>query len=198
MKKKEIRSFKCELRSEPEAPSKIVGYAAVYDSLSVDLGGFRERLRKGAFRSVLESPDLDVVANCDHDNSRILGRFRRVGGTVTSSSLRIAEDDHGLKIEFDIPDTTLGNDITYLMREKIIDQMSFAFNCEPEAEVWTREDGNEVREITEVCGLYDISLVVFPAYEATEAQLRSKQINNLKSTNQLRWEITKRILRLHS
>jgi len=62
MENKRYRSFDATVeRAEDGTPTKIVGYAVVFDSESVDLGGFVEIIRKGAFTKALAQPNLDVI-----------------------------------------------------------------------------------------------------------------------------------------
>src|SRR5436190_5368915 len=85
-----------ELRfADPETTNRLVGYAAVYNSLSADLGGFKERIKPGAFRSSVTG-GTDIRALVDHDASKILGR-------TSSGTLRLSEDQVGLRIEIDLP-----------------------------------------------------------------------------------------------
>lgn len=51
----------------------IEGRAAGYNALSADLGGFREKIAPGAFRSVIES-NADIACLFNHDPNQILGR----------------------------------------------------------------------------------------------------------------------------
>src|SRR5262245_37738871 len=81
----------------------IVGHAAIFDALSEDLGGFRERIRPGAFKRSLEA-NADVRALVDHQPSLILGRSR-------AGTLRMREEANGLLVEIDPPSTTAGRDI---------------------------------------------------------------------------------------
>ena len=110
-----------ELRIEQdeETSPKIVGYAAVFDTLSGDLGGFREKIARGAFADSLANND-EVHALYNHDSNILLGR--RGAGT-----LRLLEDDHGLRIEIDPPNTTDGNNVVELLRRGDLASMSFGF-----------------------------------------------------------------------
>ena len=66
--------------------SVIEGYAAVFDTFSRDLGGFKEIIRRGAFDNVLND---DVRALFNHDANFVLGR-------TTSGTLTLKVDDTGL------------------------------------------------------------------------------------------------------
>lgn len=161
---KEIRMF-AELRMdeqvEEERP-KIVGYAAVFNSLSSDLGGFREKIDQGAFADSLANND-EVHALFNHDNDRLLGR--RGAGT-----LRLEEDAHGLKIEIDPPNTSDGRDVVELLRRGDLVSMSFGFF--DVTDQWSTIEGEDIRTIQKA-RLFDISVVTTPAYAATEVGIRS-------------------------
>lgn len=84
------------------------GYAALFNSRSHDLGGFREIILPGAFdRSLKEHPD--VLALVDHDEGKVLAR-------TTNGTLRIQPDERGLKVEIDPADTSYARDILALVR----------------------------------------------------------------------------------
>src|SRR5437763_1584965 len=83
---------------EAGQPNKLVGYAAVYNSLSADLGGFKERIMPGAFKGSVAG-STDIRALVDHDSTKLLGR-------TSNGTLRVAEDQRGLRVEIDLPDTS--------------------------------------------------------------------------------------------
>lgn len=157
----ERRFYTAELRAEPEA-RKLAGYAAVFNSLSHDLGGFREVIRPGAFARAL---DMDVRALWNHDSNHVLGR-------TTSGTLRLREDDHGLYMEVDLPDTTMGRDVYAMVQRGDVDQMSFSFSVNEGGDEWRKEGKQQVRELVDVA-LYDVSPVTYPAYEATTVSARA-------------------------
>ena len=152
-----------ELRAEAdEAGRRLAGYAAVYDALSENLGGFRERIDPGAFDGVL---DNDVRALVNHDASQVLGRTR-------SGTLRLATDDRGLRYSVDLPDTSYADDLYQAVQRGDVSQSSFAFTVDDDN--WTEDDdGRLVRTIKKVRRLYDVSPVTFPAYPQTEATARA-------------------------
>lgn len=152
-----------ELRAASEdKPPRLVGYAAVFDTLSDDLGGFREVIKPGAFDRAL-SEGHDVRALRDHDPSKLLGR-------TTSKTLRLAVDDHGLAVEIDLPDTQEGRDTQTLVNRGDLTQMSFAFRTM--ADQWRTEEGEPIRELLDL-ELFDVSVVAYPAYPATEVSARA-------------------------
>lgn len=159
----ERRAWPVERVEVREAEGKrpvIAGYAAVFGQLSVDLGGFRERVAPGAFGRSLE--DNDVRALWDHNSQYVLGRNR--AGTLT-----LEEDERGLAIEVETPGTTWAGDLLTSMRRGDVNGMSFGFIVRDEA--WAEEDGILVRELRDV-DLFDVSVVTYPAYPQTSAEAR--------------------------
>jgi len=137
------------------------GYAAVFDSESDDLGGFRETIAPGAFEKTLRERKDDQKAFVNHDWGRLLGS--RKAGT-----LRLNEDDYGLHAEIDLPDTQDGRDIGALVARGDIHAMSFGF-VPIKAEV--SQNGRQQR-LVEV-KLREVSPVTaWPAYRATTASVR--------------------------
>ena len=161
----EYRNFNLELRGEEES-RHIEGYGSVFNSRSLDLGGFQEIIAPGAFDGVIERSD--VKALLDHDPKRgILARSRNGQG-----SLQLSVDERGLRYEFDAPHTNLGDEVVEGLKRGDYSQSSFAFTVEDET--WTKEDdGTYLRTINKIGGLYDISIVANPAYTDTSVALRS-------------------------
>jgi len=151
-----------ELRTVADRPF-FMGYAAVFNSLSEDLGGFVEKIAPGAFDDVLSD---DVRALWNHDPNHVLGR-------TVSGTLRLKSDKEGLFYEIDPPDTQMARDLQSSIKRGDVDQSSFGFNVAAEGEVWTRDEtGVVTRTITKIGRLYDVSPVTYPAYPETKAQAR--------------------------
>jgi HK97 family phage prohead protease len=162
--KKETRFLNTEFRIEKrEDGGDIVrGHAAVFDSLSENLGGFREKIDKGAFDEVL---DNDVRALFNHDSNIVLGRTR-------SNTLRLGVDSKGLTYDYDDPDTTQSRDLLKLMVRGDVSQSSFGFTVDEDK--WEEDaDGRIIRTIVKVNRLFDVSPVTFPAYPDTDVAKRS-------------------------
>lgn len=150
-----------ELRAAKDG-QKIIGYAAVFNSYSEDLGGFREQIVAGAFSNVL---DNDVRALFNHGSDIVLGRTK-------SGTLMLEEDESGLRVEITPPDTQAARDVMELLRRGDVDQMSFAFRVGKDK--WEKKEDDTIeRTITEISALYDVSVVTYPAYPDTSAAVRS-------------------------
>jgi HK97 family phage major capsid protein/HK97 family phage prohead protease len=152
-----------EVRTESGSPPTLTGYAAVYNSKSLDLGGWVEVIRPGAFtRSLTSNPDVRALVN--HNPSEIIGRTR-------AGTLKLAEDAHGLRVEIQPPPTSVGRDAIENVRSGLIDAMSFAFTTK--RDTWTpgADGGPPVRELHDV-DLIDVSLAAFAAYPETSVAAR--------------------------
>ncbi len=149
-------------RAEDDKPTKLVGYAAKFDSLSEDLGGWFERIRPGAFANALEVSDTRALVNHNPDN--LLGRTK-------SGTLTLAEDDIGLRYTVQLPDTQLGRDIAESVTRGDISGNSFAFTVDTDE--WHMEDEVGIREIVSVAELFDVGPVTYPAYPDTTVAARS-------------------------
>jgi HK97 family phage prohead protease len=161
-----------ELEERSAASPVIKGISPPFNSKSEDLGNFREVFAPTAFDKVVgrhrNDPrgGVDVVALFDHEGQPI--------GRTTNDTLKLSIVDRGLAYAISPPDTTLGRDIVTLVRRGDLFGASFAFSVAPGGESWTQEaDGTAVRTISEVAGLYDVSVVTRPAYPQSSAALRS-------------------------
>ena len=144
-------------------PVKIIGHAAVFNTIT-DLGWFKEQILPGAFADAIKTSDVRMLFN--HDANYIMGRN-------TSDTLKLSEDKKGLSIEALPPDTQLIRDMVLTPMERgDLSQMSFAFRVEEEK--WTeKKDEIPIRSIIKVDPLYDVSVVTYPAYPTTDANLRA-------------------------
>mgnify|MGYP001826162873 CR=1 FL=1 len=146
---------------EPDRPSRIEGYAAVFGAESVDLGGFREVIHRGAFANTLGSADVRGLIN--PDPNLVLGR-------TTAGTLELREDERGLAFTLYPPDTAAARDLLVSMERGDVDQMSFGF--ETVRDRWETDDRGALRHLLEA-QLFDVSVVTFPAYPQTSAEARA-------------------------
>jgi HK97 family phage prohead protease len=160
-----------EVRASEDG-TKLIGYAAVFDSPSEPLP-FTEFVRRGAFTKTLND-GADVRLLIDHEGVPL--------ARTKSGTLVLTEDDRGLLVESDLdpmnPDAAR---LISALRRGDISQMSFAFRTVKDN--WS--DDRRTRELREV-QLFDVSVVTFPAYESTVAELRAKQdVATIIATNTL-------------
>lgn len=165
--KREVRTLSTEIRAlapqEDGAPLRFSGYAAVFNVMSPDLGGFMEQIAPGAFTNSIGADDIRCLFN--HDPNHVLGRNR-------PGTLRLQEDERGLQFEVDIPDAQWARDLHISVQRGDVNQCSFAFDCLRDQ--WRTVDGLEERTLLEV-KLADVSIVTFPAYPTTQVSARSTQ-----------------------
>jgi len=175
----ERRTHTVEMRVKDAAYGKktptLEGYAANFNSLSEDLGGFREMLMPGCFADALKTSDIRALFN--HDPNLILGRN-------TSGTCRLIEDERGLKFAIDPPETSYAKDLQVSMNRGDVSQCSFGFRVAEGGDAWRKEpDGTYLRSILKVDRLYDVSPVTYPAYASTSCAVRS--LVQLKETEEL-------------
>lgn len=151
-----------EERGEDKAPV-LRGYAAVFNSLSQDLGGFREQIKPGAFADALTS---DVRLLINHDG---LPLARTASGT-----LKLAEDERGLVVEAQLdPANPIVTQLRSAMQRGDVSQMSFGFSVKPGGQDWAKNDDGVTIRTLKAVRLFDVSVVSFPAYLDTSVALRS-------------------------
>ena len=161
----EMRCQTSELRTNAEGRT-IVGYAAKFERWSEPImGWFKEQIARDAFS---ECDVTDVIMCFNHNIDSILAR-------TTSGTLTLSTDEEGLRFEFEAPATTMGNDMLELVRRGDISKCSFKFTVEEDEWRYADKENKleyDERTIRKIGKLYDVSLVVYPAYSDTEAGVR--------------------------
>lgn len=153
-----------ELRaSTTGGPGVLVGYAAVFNKRSQNLGGFVEQIDPDAFNKSL-GDNVPVVARFNHKDDFLLG-------TTESGTLVLRKDGTGLQYEVDLPDTSAGRDLAVLAKRGDVRYSSFAFQAIDDEWGFTDEDF-PLRTLRAV-KLVDVAPVVSPAYRDTTAGMRS-------------------------
>lgn len=169
-----------EVRGENSSDAPVIsGYAAIFDSpttISQGYSSYNEVVSRGAFKKTIQEADVRALYNHNPDN--VLGRTK-------SGTLTLSEDNVGLRYEVQVPDTTWGRDLVQLIKRGDVSQSSFAFS--PIRQDWSRAANKtelDTRTLQEV-RLYDVSIVTYPAYEDTVAQVRSASDLALRSLGRL-------------
>lgn len=146
-------------RRDGAAP-RMFGHASVFNK-EADIGGwFIESVAPGAFLRAIREDDVRALFN--HDANIVLGRNR-------AGTLKLSEDQIGLAIEIDPPDTQWARDLTVSMERGDINQMSIGFRSLKEE--WDESGDIIKRKLLEV-ELFDVSPVTFPAFPQTDIGLR--------------------------
>jgi len=145
------------------------GYAAVYDTpwndRLIEEMGYVERVARGAFRKAL-SRSGNVPLLWQHERRDVLA-------TTKAGTLRLKEDGRGLKVEADLPNTTLGNDLREMIARGDVAGMSYgiATSRDDSAIDWRTQP--PTRLVKNAQRLLDVTLTYEPAYESTEVELRT-------------------------
>ena len=173
-KKIERRTFtikNVEARQAEDGTMRLSGYAAVFNEDSVPLP-FLERIAPGAFRKTLtETPDVRLLIN--HEG---LPLARTKNGT-----LRLTEDEAGLYMDADLPDTQAARDLYTLVERGDVDQMSFAFRVIRQK--WSEDRSRRVlTELSLSDG--DVSVVTYPAYPTTTVEAREHLHNAIQAVKE--------------
>ncbi|MGB6250499.1 MAG: HK97 family phage prohead protease [Terriglobales bacterium] len=179
--KQEIR-FLASLRAEDggqvsDGQMTLRGMACTYGTMSKDLGGFRERVMPGAFRSALAAGQ-DCRCLFNHDASRVLGR-------VSNGTLKLSDTPEGLAFRCQLdPNNSQHRDLYASVKRGDINACSWAFklngeNGDDEWDTDTDEEGRSYnrRTIRNVSNLFDVSVVTHPAYEGTSVAARQQALS---------------------
>ena len=154
-----------EARMNEDGDRRLVGYGAVFDSLSEDLGGFRETITPEAFTRTV-SLNNDVMVTMNHNVDLLLGR-------TAAATARIGVDATGVYYDVDLPDTQAGRDVWTLAERGDLAGSSFTFTVAPNGDRWSTDgEGRRIRELTEV-RLIELGPVSSPAYLSTSVAARS-------------------------
>lgn len=153
-----------ELREGEGKPTKLSGYAAVFNQEAEIMGLWREKVAPGAYKKTIQEHDIRALWN--HNTDMVLGRNK-------SGTLSLEEDERGLKVEITPPDTQAGRDAITTIKRGDVSQMSISFQIIKQ-EWFNPENRREmpIRTVREA-KLFDVSPVTFPAFEQTSISARS-------------------------
>ena len=157
-----------EIRAEErkDGAKHIVGYAAKFDRMSQNLGGFVEKIDKNAYKRVL-SRNPDVMGLKNHSEHHILGR-------TGSGTMELMADETGLRYDIAMPETVVGRDTWTEVKRGDIPGSSFSFTVDDgDGDEWDDQTDPPMRTLLNVRDLFDVGPVTFPAYLDTEVNCRS-------------------------
>lgn len=167
-----VNATEFEIREEEDGMT-FTGYAAIFDSPSEPLP-FIERIQRGAFRKTLRSRN-DIKFLWNHDAGEILGSTR-------AKTLKLYEDERGLRVEGTLPNTTRGRDVAELLRRGDVDSMSFGFSVPSGGDSWS-SDGSE--RTLKFVRLHEVSLVAWPAYTSTAGTVAVRGLAQVAARNNI-------------
>ena len=164
----EKRIYNLESRIEKREDGKevVIGYGSVFNSRSENLGGFYEYIDPNAITNeTIKNSDVRALIN--HDPNLILARSKNGEG-----NLKLSIDERGLRYEYEMPDLSYARDLSTNLKNGNISQSSFAFTIASDGENWdTDKEGRDIRTITKIDRLFDISSVTYPAYPDASSDL---------------------------
>ena len=160
--------LRVERRADPttgKPRTYLVGYAARFQTDSLLLGDFIERIDPAAFDLVEQRQDsegrpLETRCLYNHDPNHLLGRF--------PTTMRLTVDKKGLRYECLLPESRA--DLAESIERGDLRGSSFSFVVADGGEKWTYENGRSIRLVTKIKSLLDCGPVTYPAYgDATVA-----------------------------
>lgn len=165
----ERRTF-AECRVDAIDNRRLRGYAIVFNSLSVNLGGFQEIIAPEAIDRTF-SEAIDVRALVDHDSGKVIGRLR-------ANTLELLKDQRGLKVTIEPdPEITYASDIFRAVKRGDVSGMSFGFRTVEDD--WNYEGDTPIRTVLDM-RVSEVSIVTFPAYQATDVQAAVRSMQEFK------------------
>jgi len=166
-----------EVRETAEGMT-LTGYAARFNEPSEPLP-FIERIAPGAFKLSLRARN-DIKLLWNHSSSDVLGSTR-------SGTLRLHEDEYGLRVEADLPDTQAGRDAKVLIQRGDVTGFSFGFTVPRNGDSWNAE-GTE-RTLKSVRLLEVSTGVAFPAYPTTNGTAQVRSLEEITMAAELDFEM---------
>ncbi len=140
----------------------VSGYAAVFNSLSRDIDGFRERIMPGAFDDALAG-DPHIEARVGHQSFWTLG-------STADGSLQLHVDDFGLHYRVVVDSERVERHMHLFFRGQ---GSSFSFDPDQAADTWQLDGNCIVRELHRIGCVVDVGPSCSPTYAGTTVNLDS-------------------------
>ena len=171
---KEIRYYDFRKENREYAPhlaeenSRIVeGYAIVFNQQSRKL---YDKASKKMFTEIIDPravtkaflDDQDIKMTYNHSNDMLLAR-----STFGYGTLSYEIDEYGVKYRFEMPNTSVGNDVLELIRRGDVWGCSFAFTYAKDGVRDEKKNGQNYRAVIQFASIDDFASVVDPAYLGT-------------------------------
>lgn len=172
----ELRFNKTDIQTKEDGSMTVSGYVNKTETKSNMLGRnqkFKEVIKRGAWQKAINNAK-DIHFLAEHDNSKILASTR-------NGSLELREDDQGLYMEATISPTSYGKDYYQLIKDGILQNMSFGFRSVKDA--WRNVGSHFERTVNEL-ELFEVSVVRDPAYSSSTISARGiKLVEDVEVAN---------------
>jgi HK97 family phage prohead protease len=171
-----------EHRADPQTGEKrtyLVGYAAKFNTDSLLLGDFIERIAPTAFEIVEKKKDLDgnpleTRGLFNHDPNHLIGRY--------PNTMNLMVDKIGLRYEILLPESR--KDLAESVARGDLKGSSFSFVVAEGGEKWTREGGKSRRLVTKIKALLDCGPVTYPAYKDASVAVAKRSYEQFLANEQ--------------
>ncbi|TPR12143.1 phage major capsid protein [Apilactobacillus timberlakei] len=182
IKKSELRALAPDKDNEKNSEKEtkkdtttVEGYGLLFNTLSKNLGGFKEKIDPKALNNV----DLSKVYMLFNHN------YDKPLASVEAGNLSLTIDDKGLKFIANLDDSvSYVSDVINQVNNGNIKNCSFSFDVDTtddQAEVFSEDNGETVRTINKIKDLFDVSLVTIPAYDETTVKVDKRSYNDYKN-----------------
>ena len=150
-----------------ESKRLVEGYSIVFNQKSRVLYDKTQRKSfieiidpRAVTKSFLDQQDIKMVYN--HSTDALMAR-----SIYGIGSMAYSVDEYGVKYSFEMPNTTVGNDVLELIRRGDVFGCSFAFTYAKDGVRDEKVDGQNLRTVIKMDSIHDFSIVVDPAYLGT-------------------------------
>lgn len=184
-----------EKENENDEKMEVRGYASTFNEpytlYEDDTIVIQEQVSPDAFRSADMS---DVILQYDHQG--------RVFARMSNGTLSVTPDERGLAIRADLGGTDIGRQLYEEIKGGYTTKMSYGYRVSgDEWESRVLEDGRslDLRTVTQISKVYDVSAVSLPANDGTSISVRSLTdgvIEKVKAERQLEIERRKQSMLL--
>ena len=201
LNEREYRDFTLavvELDKQEEQEEKrmlVSGYASVFDHAYTLYQDSEMVIQERVDEKAFDNADMsDVILQYNHEG--------RVFARVSNDTLKVSVDERGLKIDADLGGTDIGQQLYQEIKGGYTTQMSYGYTVTDSE--WTEQkmdDGRtlELRTVTAIGKVYDVSAVSIPANDATSISVRNLSdgvIEQVKAERLKELEIEKQRMQL--
>lgn len=165
-----ITSIEVRKKDDDSEEYVIEGVPCVFDTETTLYKGKYYELREKISSDAFSEADIsDVIFNYNH-GGRVYARTR-------NKSLTLEKKEDGLHMKANLKKEDRGHEELYNdIQSGLIDRMSFAFTVKEASYEYiekTDEPNLEIRTVTKIDKLYDVSAVDIPAYDTTSISARN-------------------------